>query len=59
MTNSEQIEEIMYEAYNLKIHRKVFDLAKKNIDEGMLPVDAYEKALRTTKENRRREIAAK
>jgi methanogenic corrinoid protein MtbC1 len=59
MTNSEQIEEIMYEAYNLKIHRKVFDLAKKNIDEGMLPVDAYEKALRTTKENKRREIAAR
>lgn len=59
MTNSEQIEEIMYEAYNLKIHRKVFDLAKKHIDEGSLAVDAYEKALRTVKENRRREIAAR
>ena len=59
MTNSEQIEEIMYEAYNLKIHRKVFDLAKKNIDDGMLSVDAYEKALKTAKENRRREIAAR
>jgi hypothetical protein len=59
MTNSEHVEEIMYEAYNLKVHRKVFDLAKKYMDGGDLQVDAYEKALRVVKEGLRRGVSTR
>ena len=59
MSNSDRIEEIMYEAYNLNVQRKVFDLSKKYISKGELQVDAYEKALRSAKESIRRDVSTK
>lgn len=46
LTNSEIVEEILYEAHRLGIHREVMDSAKNRISEGAPPADAYENAFR-------------
>jgi hypothetical protein len=46
LTNSEIVEEILYEAHRLGIHKEVMDFAKDRISDGASPADAYENAIR-------------
>jgi hypothetical protein len=46
LTNSEIVEEILFEAHKLGIHQEVMNSAKNRILEGTPPADAYENAFR-------------
>jgi predicted subunit of tRNA(5-methylaminomethyl-2-thiouridylate) methyltransferase len=46
LTNSEIVEEILFEAHKLGINREVMDSAKNMILRGTPPADAYENAFR-------------
>ena len=46
LTNSEIVEEILYEAHRLGIHKEVMDFAKGRISDGVSPADAYENGFR-------------
>ena len=46
LTNSEIVEEILFEAHKLGINQEVMDSAKNMILRGTPPADAYENAFR-------------